>query len=145
MLRLCRERLDEAGKERNRHFLLTITAGAFNEYVQNTQMDKLHEYVDFINLMTYDMYESECDSITGHHAPLYTNPRDPKKLSVDSIVKTYLYLGVPQHKIVLGIPFYGRTWQNAGPQYYGLYVPGDVCEKHIRTSHVYLKPHLENK
>ena len=39
--------------------------------------------------MAYDNYEPDSDSITGHHAPLYTNPSDPKKTSADRSVQEY--------------------------------------------------------
>jgi len=31
----------------------------------------VQHYVDTVNLMAYDYYEPDSDSITGNHAPLY--------------------------------------------------------------------------
>ena len=35
----------------------------------------LGEYLDFINVMTYDMH-GHWDKKTGHHSPLYHHPED---------------------------------------------------------------------
>ena len=59
-------------------------------------------YIDFINIMTYDMnlppkHQSalyKCD-ISGH-------------LSVDESVKAHIAQGVPADKLLMGVPFYGR-------------------------------------
>src|ERR671923_243229 len=53
-------------------YLLTI-ASADREYFDFTEMDKLHVYLDFINVMTYDFFNSLTPT-TGHHAGLYASP-----------------------------------------------------------------------
>jgi chitinase len=74
--------------------------------------------------MSYDYYEADSDAITGHHAPLYANPDDPKHISADDSVNLYLKAGVPADKLVLGVPFYGHAWAEVGDVNHGLYQPG---------------------
>jgi chitinase len=74
--------------------------------------------------MAYDYYEPTDDKITGHHAPLFTNPADPKKISADRSVQEYEQAGVPAAKIVLGVPFYGHVWGEVDDVDHGLYRPG---------------------
>jgi GH18 family chitinase len=130
-----RSGLDAAGRARGRHYLLTFAAGAFPEFLAHIEMERVQAVVDFVNLMTYDFREAENDPRAGHHAPLYRNPDDPKPLSSDSVVRDFLAAGVPPHKLVLGVPFYGRVWaqvQGAGD---GLWQTGAKPAERIDTSY----------
>jgi chitinase len=80
--------------------------------------------VDTVNLMTYDDYEPGDGPITGHHAPLFANPSDPRKASADASVTAFEQAGVPANEILLGIPFYGHTWASVADHANGLYQPG---------------------
>jgi len=57
-------------------------------------------YVDFVNIMTYDISEAP-----KHQSALYNSNAD---WDCDRTVKAYLNAGVAANKLVLGIPFYGR-------------------------------------
>jgi chitinase len=81
-------------------------------------------YIDQVNLMTYDYYEAGDDPTTGNHAPLFTDPTDPKKDSADATVRAFEAAGVPAAKIVLGVPFYGRMWQQVASVNHGLFQTG---------------------
>lgn len=63
-------------------------------------------YVNFVNIMTYDIAGAP-----QHQSALSkpTNYWDCKRS-----VEEYLNAGVPAHKLVLGIPFYGRAHFDAG-------------------------------
>lgn len=83
--------------------LLTIAGGAGMEYVNNTELNKIANICDFINIMTYDFGSST------HNANLYNTNTYSPGISADSAVRSYISSGVPASKIVLGVPFYGRT------------------------------------
>jgi chitinase len=123
-LKELRSRFDLEGKRLGRHLVTSIAVGASAEFISHTEMSKVQRYVDSVNLMSYDYYESSSDATTGHHAPLYTNPADPKHVSADASVKLFEQAGVPAHKLILGVPFYGRAWADAGDTNHGLYQPG---------------------
>jgi chitinase len=124
LLKELRERFDRETAATGKRLYLTFAAGASNEYLQNTEMAKAQEFVDTINLMTYDLSEPASDRIANHHAPLYTNPQNPKKASADVSVKAFEAAGVPASKIVLGVPFYGHLWGEVGAENHGLFQPG---------------------
>jgi len=124
LLKELRSRFDELQKTLHRPLYLTIATGASTDFLAHTEMAKVQLYVDTVNLMAYDYYESDSDSVTGHHAPLYTNPADPKKISADNSVRQYEQAGVAAAKIVLGVPFYGRIWGQVPAANHGLYQPG---------------------
>jgi chitinase len=123
-LKELRSRFDIEGKRLGRHLVTSIAVGASAEFISNTEMGQVQRYVDSVNLMSYDYYESSSDATTGHHAPLFTNPADPKHVSADASVKLFEQAGVPAHKLILGVPFYGRAWADVGDTDHGLYQPG---------------------
>lgn len=124
LLRELRGRFDAYVRRTGRRLYLTVAMGSSDDVIAHTEMRKVARYVDTVNLMTYDYYEAGSDPTTGHHAPLYANPADPKKASSDDSVKAYEKAGVPAEKILLGVPFYGREWGEVPDQNHGLFQPG---------------------
>jgi chitinase len=124
LLKELRERFTDASAQTHRHLLLTIAAGAFDDYISHTEMAQVQKFVDAINLMAFDYYEAGVDAVTGNHAPLFTDPADPKKDSADATVRAFEAAGVPAAKIILGVPFYGRMWQNVPNVNHGLFQQG---------------------
>jgi len=106
--------------------LLTIAAPAGPHNISNHEMDQFPQYLNFINLMTYD-YHGSWDSYTGHLAAMYPASDDPYAQpgwSMNETVQTYrVQYGIPKDKLVLGLPFYGRSWTGVppGPNSDGLY------------------------
>lgn len=124
LMKELRAELDALGKRSGRRMYLSFAAGASSEFLQHTEMREVQKYVDDVNLMSYDYYMPGSDPTTGHHAPLYTNPADPRKLSADESVKEFEAAGVPAAKLVLGMPFYGHVWGSVPDKDHGLYQPG---------------------
>jgi chitinase len=124
LLKELRTSFDQLQNTLHRPLYLTIATGASPEFLAHTEMAQLQQYVDTVNLMAYDYYEPDSDPTTGHHAPLFTNPSDPKKISADNSVREYEQAGVQSEKIVLGVPFYGHIWGNVPATNHGLYQPG---------------------
>ncbi|MDO5321618.1 MAG: glycosyl hydrolase family 18 protein [Bacteroidia bacterium] len=79
--------------------LLSFAASAETKYINYSDVV---EYVDFVNVMTYDMGRAP-----HFNAALYQSENHPG-LTADQSVKDHLAAGVPRSKLVLGIPFYGR-------------------------------------
>lgn len=124
LLRDIRKRFDQEQKRLGRRLYLSIATGASSEFLEHTEMAKVQLSVDTVNLMAYDYYEPGSEKTTGNHAPLFTDPADPKKISADDSVREYELAGVPANKIVLGVPFYGHVWGDVPPQDHGLFQPG---------------------
>ncbi|WP_158941466.1 glycoside hydrolase family 18 protein [Granulicella sp. S190] len=124
LLKELRARFDHEEKRLHRHLVTSIATGASNDFLDHTEMAKVQRYVDTVNLMSYDYYVPSWDKTTGHHAPLFTNPVDPKKISADRTVHEYESAGVPAEKLVLGLPFYGKSWGHVPDQNHGLFQPG---------------------
>ncbi|MBO4605058.1 MAG: glycoside hydrolase family 18 protein [Bacteroidales bacterium] len=80
-------------------YLITMASSADAKYVD---FKNCIQYMDFVNLMTYDMGRPP-----RHHSALYKS--DKTSLSVDQSVALHRAAGVPDEKIVVGAPFYGKT------------------------------------
>lgn len=137
LFKALRERLDQQGKQDKRtgtnHYLLTTATGVDTAFVNHTELGKAQKYLDYVNIMTYDIYHGN-DKITGHHSNLYQSKKgnQSRNSSADG-VDGHIKAGVPANKIVLGIPFYGRGWADVNPQDNGLYQP--ATGKHYFISH----------
>ena len=123
LMKATREELNELEQRENKdHLLLTIATGADSAYVSNTKLGEVAEYLDFINIMTYDFYNG-LHSVTGHHANLYPSSLNRWRVSdVLNSVRLHEDAGVPLEKLTIGIPFYGRKWENvSSSEHHGLY------------------------
>jgi len=124
LLKELRTRFTEETAKTHQRLYLTFAAGASDDFLAHTEMSEVQRYVDTVNLMAYDYYEPGSEAITGNHAPLFTNPADPKKLSADASVQAFEKAGVPASKILLGMPFYGHAWGQVPNVNHGLFQPG---------------------
>ncbi len=108
-------------------YLLTIAAGD-HELVANVELDEVPAYVDWINLMSYDFFNSLTPT-TGHHAGLYRAEHAlPRDRNTDSAVSQFLAAGVPARKIVLGVAFYGRGFAGVTARNNGVNQPYERFE-----------------
>jgi chitinase len=125
LLQALNAALDTQGASDGRDYLLTIAGPAGQDKLANIEALKVAGTVDWINLMTYD-YNGNWNSFTGHNAPLSkpTGYTGPAGLYAQATVDAYLATGIPASKLVLGVPFYGRSWSKVGSTNNGLYQAG---------------------
>ncbi len=102
LFKYLREGLDSLSKLTRNTYLLTTAVGASQSYIDHTEMDKVQQYADYINIMSYD-YKGGNDSISGHHTNLYSSPDDVTDESTDKSVKAFMAVGVPADKTVVGM------------------------------------------
>jgi chitinase len=75
--------------------------------------------LDYLNVMAYD-YHGAWDKHAEHHAPLFKRPESKSFDENDNIfnvnytVNYWMHKGMPAHKIIVGVPFYGRSFQMDG-------------------------------
>jgi GH18 family chitinase/chitodextrinase len=135
MLRKLREKLNTAGQQDGKSYLMTIAAGASSAYVQNTEMSQVAQLCDFVNLMTYDFHGS-WEARTGHHTNLYGYDN-----STDAAVNLFMSQGVPANKLVIGMAFYGKYWNNVQNTSNGFNQPtggggGDLAYSDLAASYI---------
>ena len=124
LLAELRSQLHVATSQSGQEYLLTIAAPAGPSTFANIELDRIHQHLDFINVMTYD-FHGGWEQETNLNAPLYPSSTDPfsaaQTFNADSAITAYLDAGIPAHKVVMGLPFYGRGWQGVSPSNDGLY------------------------
>nr|XP_049706276.1 probable chitinase 2 isoform X3 [Helicoverpa armigera] len=109
LLKEIREVFDKKG------LLLTAAVSSVRASAsQSYNVKAISEYLDIVNIMTYDMYGA-WDSVTGHNAPLHKGEGDEDAVAedlytVDQALYYWISEGCPPEKIAVGVPFYGRTF-----------------------------------
>ncbi len=101
--------------------LLTIAAPGGYEKVDLTEPNVYSQYLDWLNIMTYDIHGA-WETVTNHQSAIYKNPNDPSgtspvdiknKYNTDYIMKYYRdNFNIPASKLNVGSPFYSRGWKN---------------------------------
>ena len=94
---LMRDIRNAIGKDK----LLTFASAANAKYVDFAAVEP---YVDFINIMTYDINVNG----SAHHAGLFRSELTGDGHSCEESVNLHVEAGIPIHKLVLGMPFYGH-------------------------------------
>ena len=103
----------EAEETRNDRLLLSAAVPVGPDNVRGGyDVPNVAKYLDFINLMAYD-FHGKWEKQAGHNAPLFAPSSDSewrKQLSVSFAAKMWTRLGTPKHKLVIGMPTYGRSF-----------------------------------
>ncbi|RAJ98126.1 chitinase [Larkinella arboricola] len=111
MFKALREQLDALKQQTGKRYFVTTALPGFKEIFVHTEMGKLHPYLDFLNVMSYDFYVN--GPKVGHHTNLYPGGGVENEQSGERAVQLYREAGVPMEKLVLGLAFYGRGWELA--------------------------------
>lgn len=97
---LMKDIRDAIGKDK----LLTIATQAGAKYYN---LKDIEPYLDFINIMAYDMEESP-----NHHSALHCSDM-VEEWSCEKALAAHVATGFPVGRLVLGIPFYGHGTHEA--------------------------------
>ncbi len=89
--------------------LLTIAVGGDVYYSQAVPMRQLEPYVDYVQIMSYDL-RGGFTNVSGHHTNLYQPRYDLTCVSGHKGVLEYEKAGIPKEKLALGVASYSRQW-----------------------------------
>ncbi|MDF2541557.1 MAG: glycoside hydrolase family 18 [Herbinix sp.] len=122
LLQTLREKLDARGEIDQKHYILTFAGAAGNWYVNNTELSRINQFVDYANVMTYDIH-GLWEPITNFNAPLFSHVTkdNPYNVSVSSSIDAWIRAGFAKEKIVMGVPFYGFIYKAVEDNNQGLY------------------------
>ncbi|KAI1877430.1 hypothetical protein JX265_003438 [Neoarthrinium moseri] len=114
LLRETRAGLDKESSNRRHQFLLTIASSAIDSTAALLPLGEMAEVLDFFNVKAYDFaFATKTETlVSGHQANLFPNTRDPltTPFSIVTSITGYTQAGVPSSKIVLGMPIFGRSY-----------------------------------
>ena len=99
-------------KAQNPPLLLTMAGPSADYYGKWINFEELAGSFDYISCMTYD-YHGPWTDHSGHNSPMYSCANDPDGSFNDSYFY-YISRGVPKEKLLLGLPFYGRSFDCSG-------------------------------
>ncbi|NPA37034.1 MAG: glycoside hydrolase family 18 protein [Chlorobi bacterium] len=156
LMQELRNEMDKTGKD----YVLTFAAAGWKKYFDHIELEKVMNYVDYINIMTYD-FAGGNTPFTSHHTnlgiinycdlektPAYEYFKYHIKDTPRSSEKTINFIinkGIAPGKIIIGAAFYGKTWKGVPPENKGLYQhnkgPGDKAT----IAYYLLSKNFENK
>jgi len=102
--------LDSVLDEFDPEFLITMALPTSNWSGQWYDMTSLNQHVDYFNAMTYDIHGSWSNH-AGHNSPLYQSPPGDPDGSVQTGINYLVNTReLPENKINMGIPFWGKKY-----------------------------------
>ncbi|XP_050410558.1 chitotriosidase-1 isoform X2 [Patella vulgata] len=119
----------EAEETGNEKLILTLATASGTYYIsQSYEPEEIIKYLDFMLLMTYN-YHGQWEKQTGHHAGLWKHRDDPpgekSELHQEWSIDYWLDKGIPEHKLIVGIPTYGMSFTLADPNEHGVFAPAN--------------------
>ncbi|KAI9731438.1 MAG: hypothetical protein M1818_007828 [Claussenomyces sp. TS43310] len=128
LLQECRAALDAYGASlpTPHHFELSVACPAGRQNYEKMDLPGMDRYLDFWNLMAYD-FAGSWDATAGHQANLFPSRRNPASTPFSAVAAVAHYTtpvshhlggggGIAPDKLVLGMPLYGRAFENTdGP------------------------------
>ena len=114
---------------------LAIAVDEAPDTLTGTDFAAVAKLVDQVGVMNYD-YAGPWSKTTGFLAPLFAPTKH--SLSIERSIASYKRAGVPEHKLLMGVPFYGYGWEAVSSANNGLFQPGravhgDRPYRYIRT------------
>ena len=89
--------------------LLTVAASASPRGIDPIEYADMAPILDWVNVMTYDFHAGGMRA--GFNSALYNHDDPNPRLNLHDAVQAIAAKGMPRHKLVAGVPFYGRGWQ----------------------------------
>ncbi|SHI81630.1 chitinase [Clostridium cavendishii DSM 21758] len=126
MIKTLREKLDAASSKDGKPYLLTAAVTASSWVLGGVPNNEYAKYLDFLSVMSYD-FHGGWNKYVENLANIKPDPNDTETLnmlmptlSMDWAYR--FYRGVlPPEKIIMGIPYYTRGWQNVSGGTNGLH------------------------
>ena len=122
LMRTLRQKLDAAAAADGRYYMLTAATSASGWILRGSEAYQVNEYLDYANLMTYDLHGA-WNHFVGPNAALYDDGQDAELaqwgvygaygigyLNTDWAYH-YFRGSMPAGRINVGVPYYTRGWR----------------------------------
>ncbi len=106
------QELDSTFNAFDPELLITMAVPISNWSGQWYDFNSLKLHVDYFNAMTYDIHGG-WSTHAGHNSPLYQSPQGDPDGSVQTGINYLISSGIPQEKINMGIPFWGKQYNTS--------------------------------
>jgi chitinase len=122
-----RRQLDSLSPPPSGRYVLSIAVSAAPDLVRHLELKQLADTVNWINVITYDYHEGS--KLVHFNAPLFKTANDPTPgLNVQTSIQALLNAGVPNSKLIVGVPFYGRAYGEVASKDAGLFQTGNPMD-----------------
>ncbi len=103
---------------------LSVAVDQSPDRLPGTDFAALAPLVDEFGIMNYD-YAGPWSATTGFVAPLFVSAAVPDpSASIERSIARYKATGIPESKLLMGLPFYGYGWTAVSEANHGLFQPG---------------------
>ncbi|GAB3012698.1 glycoside hydrolase family 18 protein [Bowmanella dokdonensis] len=109
LMQELRAALNNLGHSTGRDYQLTAAVSGSRDKTRAIDWQQAAPVMDYIFAMTYDFAVG--DGQAAHHTNLFSSDQDT--LSTAGMINNLLNAGVPPEKLVVGVAFYGRGWNNS--------------------------------
>lgn len=117
LLQTVRDSLQALEKKSEKHYLLTASLPAAAVHLEDIEVEKVASIVDYVNIMTYDLYGS-WGEISNHNSALYAPAEGDPGRCLDGAFKLYNKThNVPSEKITLCAAFFGYSYADCSEIY----------------------------
>ncbi|WP_422658841.1 glycoside hydrolase family 18 protein [Paenibacillus sp. EC2-1] len=123
LMKELREKLYRLPHKNNRKYLLTFASGTQDWYFKSVEVKKVEKYVDYINIMSYDLTGRWSDT-TGFNSNLFIDSKHKSQHSIDQIINMYLDHDINSEKLLLGVPAYSYGWTDVKSSTDGTFTTG---------------------
>ena len=126
LMKTLREKIDAAGAQDGKHYLLTIAAPSSGYLVRGMETFPITQFIDYVNIMSYDLHGA-WNQFVGPNAALYDTGEDSeliawnyyntaqyKRIGYLNTDWAYHYFrgSMPAGRINIGVPYYSRGWKD---------------------------------
>jgi len=117
LLQTVRDSLQAFGDKSGKSYLLTASLPAAASHLPDIEVQKVSSIVDYINIMTYDLFGS-WGKISNHNSALYGPAQGDSARCLDGAFRLYHEEHtVPAEKIILCAAFFGYSYTNCSEIY----------------------------
>jgi GH18 family chitinase/predicted TIM-barrel fold metal-dependent hydrolase len=117
LLQTVRDSLQVFGDKTGKSYLLTASLPAAASHLPDIEVEKVSSIVDYINIMTYDLFGS-WGKISNHNSALYGPAQGDSARCLDGAFRLYHEeYNVPAEKIILCAAFFGYSYTNCSEIY----------------------------
>ena len=117
LLQTVQDSLKALGNKSGKSYILTASLPAAASHLPDIDLQKITPIVDYINIMTYDLFGS-WGKISNHNSALYGPAQGDSARCLDGAFKLYHEIhNVPAEKINLCAAFFGYSYANCSKIY----------------------------
>ncbi|WEM43698.1 glycosyl hydrolase family 18 protein [Photobacterium sp. DA100] len=111
LMRELRQMMDELEAETGREFELSSAVHTSSVKLSVVDFKEAQQYMDYIYVMSYDMYGAFDLENLGHQSGIYQPEHEvPNDFNLNEGVQHLIRTGVDRNRIIAGVPKYGRGW-----------------------------------